>query len=83
MMQETPSSEGDILEYNEALEKGKEVLNSPLYEDSEYKLKYTNSFRRGFVPLDLIIKFNLQKGKKIPFKLRQEPYWYTNNQDAN
>ncbi|CAG9101130.1 unnamed protein product [Plutella xylostella] len=33
MMQETPSSEGDILEYNEALEKGKEVLSSPLYED--------------------------------------------------
>lgn len=39
MMQETPSSEGDILEYNEALEKGKEVLNSPLYEDSEYNKK--------------------------------------------
>lgn len=35
MMQETPSSEGDLIEYNEALEKGKEVLNSPLYEDSK------------------------------------------------
>lgn len=36
MMQDTPSSEGDIIEYNEALEKGKEVLSAPLYEDSEY-----------------------------------------------
>lgn len=35
MMQDTPSSEGDFIEYNEALEKGKEVLSSPLYEDSE------------------------------------------------
>ncbi|OWR47502.1 hypothetical protein KGM_206707 [Danaus plexippus plexippus] len=35
MMQETPSSEGDMIEYNEALEKGKEVLSSPLYEDSK------------------------------------------------
>lgn len=35
MMQDTPSSEGDLIEYNEALEKGKEVLSSPLYEDSE------------------------------------------------
>lgn len=36
MMQDTPSSEGDIIEYNEALEKGKEVLSSPLYEDSKF-----------------------------------------------
>lgn len=35
MMQETPSSEGDLIEYNEALEKGKEVLSQPLYEDSK------------------------------------------------
>lgn len=35
MMQETPSSEGDLIEYNEALEKGKEVLSQPLYEESK------------------------------------------------
>lgn len=35
MMQESsPGSEDDIIEHNEALEKGKEVLSSPLYEDS-------------------------------------------------
>lgn len=41
-MQDTPSSEGDIIEYNEALEKGKEVLSAPLYEDSEYSNVYLN-----------------------------------------
>ncbi|GBP22257.1 Fasciculation and elongation protein zeta-2 [Eumeta japonica] len=40
MMQETPSSEGDLLEYNEALEKGKEMLSSPLYEDSVHVVNY-------------------------------------------
>ncbi|KAL4719369.1 hypothetical protein ACJJTC_011380, partial [Scirpophaga incertulas] len=46
MMQETPSSEGDIIEYNEALEKGKEVLSSPLYEDSKshnFKIRLKNN----------------------------------------
>lgn len=36
MMQESsPGSEEETIEHNEAIEKGKEVLNSPLYEDSE------------------------------------------------
>lgn len=44
MMQETPSSEGDLIEYNEALEKGKEVLSSPLYEDSECPSLFKDNF---------------------------------------
>lgn len=42
-MQDTPSSEGDIIEYNEALEKGKEVLSAPLYEDSKYLMETVDS----------------------------------------
>lgn len=34
IIDETTASEGDVLE-NEAVEKAKEVLGSPLYEDSE------------------------------------------------
>lgn len=36
MMQDSsPSCDEEMTEHNEALEKGKEVLSSPLYEDSE------------------------------------------------
>lgn len=35
IIDETTASEGDVLE-NEAVEKAKEVLGSPLYEDSKY-----------------------------------------------
>lgn len=43
MMQESsPGSEDDIIEHNEALEKGKEVLSSPLYEDSQYNCSYNH-----------------------------------------
>lgn len=37
IMDETTPSEGDVLE-NEAVEKAKEVLGSPLYEESEFEL---------------------------------------------
>lgn len=37
IIDETTASEGDALE-NEAVEKAKEVLGSPLYEDSECRL---------------------------------------------
>ncbi|XP_022126867.2 fasciculation and elongation protein zeta-2 [Pieris rapae] len=56
MMQETPSSEGDnIIEYNEALEKGKEVLNSPLYED---KLRHLSlaQLNEIFMELEVLIR---------------------------
>ncbi|XP_047520898.1 fasciculation and elongation protein zeta-2 [Pieris napi] len=56
MMQDTPSSEGDnIIEYNEALEKGKEVLNSPLYED---KLRHLSlaQLNEIFMELEVLIR---------------------------
>ncbi|XP_045499581.1 fasciculation and elongation protein zeta-2 isoform X1 [Colias croceus] len=55
MMQETPSSEGDIIEYNEALEKGKEVLSSPLYED---KLRHLSlaQLNEIFMELEVLIR---------------------------
>lgn len=55
MMQDTPSSEGDIIEYNEALEKGKEVLSSPLYEDKlrTYSLAQLNEI---FMELEVLIR---------------------------
>ncbi|KAI8432346.1 hypothetical protein MSG28_004759, partial [Choristoneura fumiferana] len=55
MMQETPSSEGDILEYNEALEKGKEVLNSPLYEDKLRQLSLTQ-LNETYMELEVLIR---------------------------
>ncbi|XP_068628244.1 fasciculation and elongation protein zeta-2 [Battus philenor] len=55
MMQETPSSEGDILEYNEALEKGKEVLNSPLYEDKLRQLSLAQ-LNEIFMELEVLIR---------------------------
>lgn len=36
IMDEQTPSEGDALEQNEVMEKAKEVLGAPLYEDSEY-----------------------------------------------
>ncbi|XP_013173053.1 PREDICTED: fasciculation and elongation protein zeta-1 [Papilio xuthus] len=55
MMQETPSSEGDILEYNEALEKGKEVLSSPLYEDKLRQLSLAQ-LNEIFMELEVLIR---------------------------
>ncbi|XP_061718396.1 fasciculation and elongation protein zeta-2 isoform X1 [Cydia pomonella] len=55
MMQETPSSEGDVLEYNEALEKGKEVLNSPLYEDKLRQLSLTQ-LNETYMELEVLIR---------------------------
>lgn len=55
MMQETPSSEGDILEYNEALEKGKEVLSSPLYEDKLRQLSLTQ-LNEIYMELEVLIR---------------------------
>lgn len=43
IMDETTPSEGDVLE-NEAVEKAKEVLGSPLYEESEFKLNLKKIF---------------------------------------
>ncbi|XP_075976589.1 fasciculation and elongation protein Unc-76 [Anticarsia gemmatalis] len=55
MMQDTPSSEGDIIEYNEALEKGKEVLSAPLYEDKlrTFSLAQLNEI---FMELEVLIR---------------------------
>ncbi|XP_046967853.1 fasciculation and elongation protein zeta-2 isoform X2 [Vanessa cardui] len=55
MMQETPSSEGDLIEYNEALEKGKEVLNSPLYEDKLRQLSLAQ-LNEIFMELEVLIR---------------------------
>ncbi|CAG9788351.1 unnamed protein product [Diatraea saccharalis] len=55
MMQETPSSEGDIIEYNEALEKGKEVLSSPLYEDKLRTLSLSQ-LNEIFMELEVLIR---------------------------
>ncbi|XP_050677488.1 fasciculation and elongation protein zeta-2-like [Leptidea sinapis] len=55
MMQETPSSEGDIIEYNEALEKGKEILNAPLYEDKLRQLSLAQ-LNEMFMELEVLIR---------------------------
>lgn len=39
IMDETTPSETDVLEVSEVMEKAKEVLGSPLYEDSKFLLK--------------------------------------------
>lgn len=35
-LERSPDSEGSLLDGNEMLEKGKQVLSSPLYEDSKF-----------------------------------------------
>ncbi|XP_026313713.1 fasciculation and elongation protein zeta-2 [Hyposmocoma kahamanoa] len=55
MMQETPSSEGDLIEYNEALEKGKEVLSQPLYEDKLRQLPLSQ-LNEIFTELEVLIR---------------------------
>ncbi|XP_028033858.1 fasciculation and elongation protein zeta-2 [Bombyx mandarina] len=55
MMQDTPSSEGEYIEYNEALEKGKEVLNSPLYEDKLRALSLAQ-LNEIFMELEVLIR---------------------------
>ncbi|XP_069359946.1 fasciculation and elongation protein zeta-2 isoform X1 [Maniola hyperantus] len=55
MMQDTPSSEGDLIEYNEALEKGKEVLSSPLYEDKLRQLSLAQ-LNEIFLELEVLIR---------------------------